>query len=100
MSQLPPFDKAVPVLTLKVSDYVLHHGDLAIARTFGRVGVPCIRHPRRSPRAGVCRVTPLVASCGRLARPSGRRVKWPTNVRKARHGAVIKAFIREGVRQR
>lgn len=33
-------------------DYVLHHGDLAIARTFGRVGVPCIRHPRGSPRAG------------------------------------------------
>lgn len=52
MSRPPPFDKAVPVLTLKGGDYVLHHGDLAIARTFGRVGVPRIWHPRGSPRAG------------------------------------------------
>jgi predicted ATP-grasp superfamily ATP-dependent carboligase len=52
------FDKTVPVLTLKVGDYALHHVGLAIARTFGRVGVPVYGiHEDRLAPAGLSRYT-------------------------------------------
>ncbi|WP_456236754.1 hypothetical protein [Actinomadura soli] len=37
---MPSYDTDVPALVLKVGDYALHHGGLAVVRTLGRVGVP------------------------------------------------------------
>ena len=37
---LPNLDGTCPALVLKMSDTVIHHGALAVARTLGRVGVP------------------------------------------------------------
>jgi predicted ATP-grasp superfamily ATP-dependent carboligase len=56
----------VAALVLKVGDYVIHHGGLAVTRTLGRVGVPVHGvHEDRFAPAGLSRYT------------TGR-VVWPT----------------------
>jgi len=54
----PSLDTSVPALTLKVGDYVIHHGGLGVARTLGRAGVPVygVYEDRFAP-AGVSRYT-------------------------------------------
>lgn len=62
----PALDASVPALTLKVGDYVNHHGGLAVARTLGRAGVPVYGvHEDRLAPAG-------------LSRYSVGRFVWPT----------------------
>ncbi|GAA3446531.1 carboxylate--amine ligase [Planomonospora venezuelensis] len=50
------FDTSVPALVLKVGEYALHHGGLAVARTLGRLGIPVygVHEDRFSP-AGLSR---------------------------------------------
>jgi predicted ATP-grasp superfamily ATP-dependent carboligase len=61
------FDTDVPALTLKVGDYPLHHGGLAVVRTLGRVGVPVYGvHEDRLAPAGLSRY-----ATGRFVWPTG-----------------------------
>jgi D-aspartate ligase len=63
----PAYDTTVPALTLKVGEYVLHHGGLGIARSLGRVGVPVYGvHEDRLAPAGLSRYT-----TGRFVWPTG-----------------------------
>lgn len=56
--EAPSYDTTVPALTLKVGEYVLHHGGLGIVRTLGRVGVSVYGvHEDRFAPAGLSRYT-------------------------------------------
>jgi len=56
MPTSPQMDTAVPVLLFKIGRYILHHGAVDIARSFGRLGVPVYANveDRYTPLA-VCR---------------------------------------------
>src|SRR6266404_9016379 len=56
MLTLPHADTTVPVLLLKIGEYVTHHGAVGIARSLGRLGVPvyAIVEDRYTPLA-MCR---------------------------------------------
>src|SRR3954452_17914755 len=56
MTPSPSLDTSVPALTLKVGDYVNHHGGLGVTRSLGRLGVAVYGvHEDRYAAAGLSR---------------------------------------------